>query len=119
VSIDINPDAGYVAFGNQLQGNLTPFQLADLGVVMTDADLTLSSAQYQIPVLTLTGTLTAGRNVIVPTTPKGLWIVTNSTTGGFAVTVKTSAGTGIAVANGKTAMVRTDGTNVIRVTGDI
>jgi len=119
VAIDLNPDAGYAGFGNQLQGLLTPFALADLAVVMTDADLTLSSAQYQIPILTFSGTLTAGRNVILPTTPKGIWCVTNSTTGGFSVTIKTSAGTGIAVASGKTAFVRTDGTNVIRVTADV
>lgn len=37
---------------------------------------------------------------------------------GQALTVKTAAGTGITIANGKTAMVMSDGTNVIRLTTD-
>lgn len=60
----------------------------------------------------LTGTLTAARNLIVPNNRK-LYFIFNNTTGGFAVTVKTSAGTGISVANGSKVILVSNGTNVI------
>lgn len=63
-------------------------------------------------VLSITGTLTAARNVVCPTQPKQ-YVVVNATTGGYAITLKTTAGTGISVAAGTSAMLRCDGTNVI------
>jgi hypothetical protein len=63
-------------------------------------------------VLRITGTLTAARNVVCPTQPK-LYIVENATTGGFAITLKTLAGSGVSVANGAAAMLRCDGTDVV------
>jgi hypothetical protein len=62
--------------------------------------------------LNITGALTAARNAVVPTVSK-LYFVKNGTTGGFAVTVKTSAGTGISVPNGKSMLLACDGTNVV------
>jgi hypothetical protein len=50
--------------------------------------------------LNITGTLTAARNVVCPAASK-LYFLRNNTTGGFAVTLKTSGGTGISVPNGK------------------
>lgn len=84
---------------------------------MTDADYTLTanngtSDEARKAALKLTGTLTAARNVVVPTVTK-IYIVSNSTTGGFAVTVKTAAGSGVSVPNGSTYIVRCDGTNVV------
>lgn len=64
-------------------------------------------------VIQITGALTAARNVIVPTADK-LYVVKNATTGGYAVTVKTSGGTGISVANGETEILYCDATNVVR-----
>ena len=63
-------------------------------------------------VLEIGGTLTADRQVVVPTQEK-LYVVKNSTSGGFAVTVKTSGGSGVAVPNGKASLVYCDGTNVV------
>lgn len=87
-----------------------------LSIAMSDADKTLSTAngstdESRPMVLNFTGTLTAARNVVVPSTSK-LYFVRNSTSGGFALTVKTSAGTGIAVRNGGYALLVCDGTNV-------
>lgn len=59
-----------------------------------------------------TGALTAGRNVVVPTNTK-LYLVRNDTTGGFNVTVKTSAGTGPAIRPGEKALLFCDGTDVV------
>ena len=62
--------------------------------------------------LNITGTLTAARNVVCPTASK-LYFLRNNTTGGFAVTLKTSGGTGISVPNGKYAALYCDGTDVV------
>jgi hypothetical protein len=59
-----------------------------------------------------TGSPGAARNVICPAVTK-LYSITNSTTGGFALTLKTSAGTGISVPNGATMLLKCDGTNVV------
>jgi hypothetical protein len=58
------------------------------------------------------GALTAARNTVVPTSAK-LYFAKNATTGGFATTVKTSAGTGISIPNGKSTVLLCDGTNVV------
>jgi hypothetical protein len=59
-----------------------------------------------------TGALTAARNIICPTASK-LYFVANTTTGGFAVTFKTSAGTGVSIPNGEAMVLYCNGTNVI------
>jgi len=85
----------------------------------SDADYTLTTAngatdQARQAVLSVTSTvsLTATRNVIVPTVNK-TYIVKNGTTGGQSIVVKTSAGTGITVTNGSTTAVYCDGTNIV------
>jgi hypothetical protein len=86
-------------------------------ITMTAADYTLSTAngasdEARSAVLNVVGTPGAARNIIVPAVSK-LYVVFNNTTGGFAQTVKTSAGTGVSVPNGATAYLRCDGTNVV------
>jgi hypothetical protein len=85
-------------------------------ITMSDADYTLTVAdgatdQSRKAVLVMAGSLSQARNVICPSSQK-VYIVKNTTTGGFAITIKTSAGTGVSVANGTTALVYCDGTNV-------
>jgi hypothetical protein len=60
----------------------------------------------------LTGAMTAARNVVVPTSNK-VYLIKNSTTGGFITTVKTAAGTGVEVGPGTARWVYCDGTNVV------
>jgi hypothetical protein len=72
-----------------------------------------ASDEARNAVLNITGTLTAAINVICPTAAK-TYIVKNGTTGGFAITLKTSAGTGISVPNGETTFLYCNGTNVVR-----
>ena len=86
-------------------------------VAMSDANYTLSVAngaadESRQMFITLTGTLTAARNVVCPTASK-LYFVTNNTTGGFSIVFKTSAGTGITVPNGARMVLYCDGTNVV------
>jgi hypothetical protein len=89
-------------------------------VFTTDADLTISltdtvasqTARALVLNMTSTGSLTAPRNLVVPTIEKQ-YIVQNSTTGGRSITVKTAAGTGITVPNGAKMHLYVDGVNVV------
>lgn len=85
---------------------------------MADTNYTLAVAngaadEARNAVLRITGTLTtATRNVICPASPK-IYIVSNETTGGYALTIKTPGGTGVSVPNGSRLLVYCDGTNVV------
>ena len=108
-------------WGNTTNTNLgTLLEQAIAGVqsiAMTDADYTLVSGngisdEARNAVITMTGTLTATRNVVVPTSEK-FYAVRNSTTNSQSIIVKTSAGTGVTLANGLTQLMYCDGTNVV------
>lgn len=86
-------------------------------VTMTDADYTLSNANGAADdarkmMLNISGTITVARNIICPTASK-LYFIKNSTTGGFALTLKTSAGSGISIPNGRSMVLLCNGTDVI------
>lgn len=110
-------------WGNTTNTNLgTAIEQAITGsgdVTFTSADVTLTlansnSAQVARNLrLVLVGTSGGARQLIVPAIEKQ-YIVKNELAD--AVTVKNSAGTGIAVPSGKTVVVFNDGTNVVDVT---
>jgi hypothetical protein len=84
-------------------------------IIMLDANYTMSnfngvSDESRNQVLVLTGTNTAQRNLIAPLVEK-TYVVKNSTTGGFAVQIIGSSGTGVVIPNGVTTSVYCDGTN--------
>ena len=86
-------------------------------VSMTDADYTLTVAngttdEARNMILNISGALTATRNVICPAVSK-MYVVKNATTGSQSIVLKTSAGTGVTIGNGLTALVFCDGTNVV------
>lgn len=91
-------------------------------VTMTDANYTLSTAneaadEARCMFISLSGgSLTATRDVICPSVSK-LYVVLNGTTGGQSIRFKTSAGTGITLANGQRALLYCDGTNVTNAIG--
>jgi hypothetical protein len=109
-------------------GTIFNSQFADLidvaiggyaSVAMTDADYTLTASngvadEARNAMVRITGTLTLARNIIVPTASK-LYFVHNATTGGFALTVKTTSGTGVVILNGDRRLVACDGTNVVEI----
>lgn len=109
------------AWNNTTNTNLgTLLEQAVAGV----ADITVSSTSYTLEtsngatdearnmVLNVTGTPGAAFNVICPASDK-VYIAKNGTTGGFAMTLKTSAGSGISIPNGRTMLLYCDGTNVV------
>jgi hypothetical protein len=71
---------GYVSTATQ--GSVT--------VALTNANVTLTAAQYGSPVIVFTGTLTASVTITVPTT--GEWDFLNLTTGSFTVTISNGTG---------------------------
>jgi hypothetical protein len=85
--------------------------------VAGSGDYTLSTAngaedEARQAILVLTGLLTGNRNIIVPSSPKNYTVI-NNTTGAFTVTLKQSAGSGVAlVSAGPTITVCTSTTCV-------
>jgi microcystin-dependent protein len=82
--------------------------MADANYTMTNFNGVSDEARNQV--LVLTGTNTAQRNLIAPLVEK-TYIIRNSTTGGFAVQVIGSSGTGVVIPNGVTTTVYCDGIN--------
>jgi len=97
-----------VGYGN-------PSYASDANLTLTYTDTNAAQAARAL-VLNVTSavSLTATRQLVVPTIQKQ-YIVQNNTTGSQSITVKTSAGTGITVPNGRKAHLYVDGTNVIHM----
>jgi hypothetical protein len=84
---------------------------ADLTIALTDT-VALQTARALVLNATSTGSLSATRNLVVPTIEKQ-YIVQNNTSGGQSIVVKTTAGTGITVPNGSKMHLYVDGVNVV------
>ncbi len=89
---------------------------ATLAKALSDANATLTQPEAANATLTFTGTLTATRDIVVPLVGKKQWTVYNGT--GQSLQFIGPTGTGITVATLKHAIVRSDGTNIVRVTAD-
>lgn len=84
-------------------------------IVMTNANYTLTnyngtSDEARNAALVVTGTNSAIRQIICPLVNK-LYIVKNSTSGGYAITIGGATGSTVTIPNGITAQVYCDGTN--------
>lgn len=98
-------------WGAQTNTNLSKIESAVAGVTTITVgalDYTLSDTEARSHVLVITGTLSNALNVIVPARTKS-WIVSNQTTGGFAITLKPSGGTGLTVPAAASSVIWTDG----------
>jgi len=107
---------------NILQQSIAGYQTVALNAT-TGATLTFTNGALsdgKNAVLKLTGTLTSSVNVIIPdsgsgTAPEKVYLIENGTTGAFAVTVKTTSGTGVTFGTtdkGK-RLLYSDGTNIV------
>lgn len=79
----------------------------------SDANYTLTSSEVCHGNLKMVSgvALTATRSVFAPLTTGARYMVTNLTSGGQSITFIGATGTGVAIANGATKAVYTDGTN--------
>lgn len=97
--------------------NSNDFTILDnvLGGVQTlslsSTDVTVNTTQSQNNLIKLTGTLTANVSVIFPAIGR-TYVVQNSTTGAFTVTLKIGASTGTAIAQGTTGIYVLDASDV-------
>jgi hypothetical protein len=84
-------------------------------ITMVDADYTLTNFngvldEARNPVLVITGTNTAIRDVIAPLVNKQ-YLIYNNTSGGFAIRIRGSSGFTVTIPNGANIPVYCDGTN--------
>lgn len=81
-------------------------------IALTNANVTLTPAQYGKPIIILTGALTANVQITFPPAVTE-WTVVNSTSGAFTVSAKTASGTPVICGQGLSTLLRGDGTNVL------
>lgn len=101
---------------DKIIGNGVALSGGRAAVSMTDANKTLSSSEYDQGIIEMSGTLTAGRNVVLPLTDGAVKWVYNAT--GQTLTFIGATGTGVAVATVKGAFIYCDGTNWYRMGPD-
>lgn len=106
----ISSGSAWYTVGKGIQ-NTFSVTLLNLNVAGS-ADITETSAQAQNIIQQYTGILTGNINIIVPDTVQ-LYYVFNNTTGAHTLTVKTSGGSGVTIAQGAHSILYCDGTNVI------
>lgn len=101
-------------FEQAITGRVTVNFPSDANVTLTATD-TVNTQDYRNLYLNLTstGSLTATRDLIVPTLNK-TYIVQNNTTGGQSIRVIMASGTGVTIPNGRSATVYSNGTGVIQ-----
>ena len=71
-------------------------------------DVTLTAVQASGQLISLTGTLTANINVIVPAAVR-MFMFGNNTTGAFTVTIKTAGASGVKIAQGQQSLIGCNG----------
>jgi len=84
-------------------------------IAVTGGTYTLSGSELNRIAYKFTGTLASNANIVVPATVQQYW-VNNATTGAFTLGVKTASGTATLVAQGETAILYCDGTEIISAT---
>jgi Chaperone of endosialidase len=97
-----------------------------LAITVTTTDVTLTITQgtsvatnigsttAQYAILNVSGAMTAARNLIVPSSSRQ-YVINNNTTGGFALTVKGSATSGVTMVNGEKAHVFWNGSDYAKL----
>jgi len=107
---------------DQMYGNTTGVSVSTSGSTtytnITAPSSTAAGSTSQAMRFNLTGALAANQNVLLPQGVAGMWIVTNSTSGTYTVTMgsnngsNAAAGTTVSVPQGYSTIIYCDGTNV-------
>lgn len=105
---------GAVIFDAAIQGNnldSNPVHYAEIAIVMTDADYTLTASDMTNPNIEFSGTLSANRRILCPSVAGAFFIIHNRTTGGFNLIVHRADGgdVGCTINNGDKNLVIYDG----------
>lgn len=110
IAMPSNPD-NPETFVNDFRSWLTKDVTGGPSVTLTDVEAAKRVHKY-------TGTLTQNVEVVVPSEENLYW-VWNATSGAFTLTVKTSAGSGVAVTQGDKVLLACDATDVIAFTAEL
>jgi len=98
------------------QGGSIPFRFARTAIVQgSTADTTLTAAQYECPIIDVSGTPGGNFNVIAPNNEGAFFIVKNRTAN--TLTIKKSGGTGVTVATASQRVVFHDGSDYVYGSG--
>lgn len=93
--------------------------VARAAITVTTANYTLAATESRSRVIVASGALTGNRDVVFPLTSGAFWIVYNNTSGSYTLTCIGASGTGIVVTQGSSAVIFSDGTNILRSTPDV
>ena len=105
-------NSGFTALADIAIAGLETVNVAIGNVAMTIDSGVSGTNDARNMVIKIEGALTANRSVTVPASTK-LYFVQNSTSGAYTVDFSTATGSGVTVPQGKTAPLRSDGTNIV------
>jgi len=107
---------------DQMFGNTTSVSVSTSGTptytLIAAPSATAAGSTSQAMRINLTGSLAANQTVLFPQNVAGMWVVTNSTSGAYTVTVgsnngsNAAAGTTVAPPQGFSILLYSDGTNI-------
>lgn len=84
-----------------------------INAVGASGTVTLTTTQYQPPIIAITGALTANVNYQLPSGVGGFWYIFNNTSGAFSVLLSSAGGgSTVTLPQGYTIAVISDGTNI-------
>lgn len=128
--IDTGTESG--TWGELVDNGLTSYLdiaiAGGLAITITTTDVTLAntagtssvtnigSTTAQYAILNVSGAMTAARNLILPSTSRE-YTINNACTGGFLLTVKGAATTGVTLQNGERCTVAWNGSDYVKVSG--
>lgn len=119
------PDAGIPVVTKTLNGTWqwngashvrmggTVAEYGKTSIALSDANYTLSAAEYKYKVIEFTGALTADRDIVLPNVAGAIWVINNKTTGSHKIKPKVSGQTGVSIQMNYAAMVYGNGTDIV------
>ena len=105
-----NLNTGMIALIDDAVAGTATVALTSINVTLTANNGSSDQARNQF--IELTGTIEANLNVVIPSVSKGYW-VKNSTSGAFAVSIRTVGATGVNLPQGGTTFIYCNGSTTI------
>ena len=105
-----------IAIAGGLAVTITTNDVTLTNTAGTSSATNISSTSAQYAILNISGAKTAARNLIVPSSSK-YYLINNAGTGGFLLTVKGAATSGVTLIDGEKAIVAWNGTDYVKISG--
>jgi hypothetical protein len=104
-----------IAIAGGLSVSITTADVTLANTVGTSSATVIGSTTAQYAILNVSGVMTAARSLILPSSSRK-YVINNTTTGGFALTVKGTLTSGFTMTNGERVIAVWDGSDYIKVT---